>query len=413
MRGSVTIGTPTGPDPFEPNDGFNAVDARPAGGFNSPNLGPTNPKRVVEDLTIHVAGNADYFKFYINSTGTLADFVRIDFQNNLGNLDLTLLNSNRISVAESFTDLNTEFIPLEGFSEGWYYVRIVGRGNATSDDYTLTINPPANQKPSIELLSPEQGDEKVAQAFESFVVEWNTSDPEGNLTWVSVFVNQEPKLDGKERLLATSLFTPGDIGFHIVNSADIAPGTYWFFGQVTDGGSTTGTWSSGTVTFVEVPDECTIFGGGEGKDCNGNGIFDVCDTSLEIAPDCNLNAIPDVCDIASGQLPDDDIDGVPDDCRKRFVRGDLTNDGQMDLSDPIQLFNFLFLEGPEPSCLESADVNNDTLLDLNDGVFTLRFLFLRGPPPETPGPLDQRCAPDIDPPGSELDLGCEVYDHCG
>jgi hypothetical protein len=48
-------------------------------------------------------------------------------------------------------------------------------------------------------------------------------------------------------------------------------------------------------------------------DCDGNGVYDVCDIAGG-APDCNLNGVPDDCDIESGTSDDCNLDGVPDDC---------------------------------------------------------------------------------------------------
>lgn len=51
-----------------------------------------------------------------------------------------------------------------------------------------------------------------------------------------------------------------------------------------------------------------------GVDCNGNGVADDCDLSLQTSQDCNGNGIPDECDIASGMSADLNLDGIPDEC---------------------------------------------------------------------------------------------------
>ncbi len=48
-------------------------------------------------------------------------------------------------------------------------------------------------------------------------------------------------------------------------------------------------------------------------DCDGNGVYDVCDIAGG-APDCNGNGVPDDCDLALGTSDDCNLDGIPDDC---------------------------------------------------------------------------------------------------
>ena len=98
--------------------------------------------------------------------------------------------------------------------------------------------------------------------------------------------------------------------------------------------------------------------------------------------------------------------------RLPFHRGDVNNDGNLDLSDGVSVLSFLFTGGATPSCKETADADNSGEVDISDGVYLLRFLFLGGPPPTDPGPPPEACGQDPDPAGSPGDLGCGAYDHC-
>jgi hypothetical protein len=98
--------------------------------------------------------------------------------------------------------------------------------------------------------------------------------------------------------------------------------------------------------------------------------------------------------------------------RPRFHRGDVNNDGALDLSDGVSVLSFLFTGGATPSCRETADADNSGEVDISDGVYILRFLFLGGDPPADPGPPARPCGVDTDPAGSPGDLGCAAYDHC-
>jgi plastocyanin len=76
--------------------------------------------------------------------------------------------------------------------------------------------------------------------------------------------------------------------------------------------------------------------------------------------------------------------------QRRFVRGDLTGDGTLDISDAVLTLGVLFLGTPARDCLDAADTNDDGTVDVSDAVFVLEHLFLGGrdiPPPfPRPGP---------------------------
>ena len=83
-----------------------------------------------------------------------------------------------------------------------------------------------------------------------------------------------------------------------------------------------------------------------------------------------------------------------------FVRGDTDGSLEVNLTDPIQLLNFLFLGGPPPECMDAADATDDGEAGLSDAVFTLNYLFRAGPYPLPPYPL-----PGLDP--TDDSLRCE------
>ncbi|HZW08919.1 MAG TPA: lysyl oxidase family protein [Phycisphaerales bacterium] len=247
----VTIGG-DGPDLMEPNNSRGQVLARPEGGWNSPNLGPCAPERIVPTLSIHDSADRDYFRFYVNHTAGASDFVRIDFAHAEGDLALELHDSNGNLMATSQTAQDFERISLEGRAEGWYYARVYGVSGATTTDYALTVNPPQNQAPSVEVLTPPPGDTVLEHGVDTYNIEWEASDPESDATWVTIYLNHHPELDDHAIMLPASLNTPGGEGFFVVNSADVPPGTYWAIAEITDGGTVTHGVSAGTVSFVEL-----------------------------------------------------------------------------------------------------------------------------------------------------------------
>jgi len=118
--------------------------------------------------------------------------------------------------------------------------------------------------------------------------------------------------------------------------------------------------------------------------------------SVDVAGACN-NVTSDVVVLSTAEC---------------FHRGDVDETGEMDISDPIRIFNALFLGRGELTCLEAADLNNDAEIDLTDGVVGINFLFLGGFPPTSPGPPGSPCGPDTDLAGTRGDLGCKSYSPC-
>ena len=97
-----------------------------------------------------------------------------------------------------------------------------------------------------------------------------------------------------------------------------------------------------------------------------------------------------------------------------FSRGDVDSSGLVNLTDAVQVLNYLFQAGVQPGCMETADTNNDTQVNLTDVVFLLNYLFLSGEPPPAPGPpnFGSGCGTDPDALGSPGDLGCESFTGC-
>jgi len=52
----------------------------------------------------------------------------------------------------------------------------------------------------------------------------------------------------------------------------------------------------------------------------------------------------------------------------RFRRGDANASGAHELGDPIVVLNFLFLDGPAPSCLDAGDADDSGNLEITDAV---------------------------------------------
>jgi hypothetical protein len=252
-RVRITIGNGSAitADTYEPNDSQAALDSRGIGTTNSPVLGPCGPLTNVTLLSIHQADNEDYFRFYLPAEGTIGDAVWIDFVNQDGNLDLELLDLDGTVIGSSATDAGQESISLDGVAPGWYDVRIYGRGGDVQPSYMLSIDPSENGTPTVAVTAPPAGDVLVAHGYETYNTTWEANDPESNETWVNVYVNSVPELDGNEILLPDSRNTPADQGSFVINTAYLAEGTYYVYVEITDGGTIGGSWSEGTLTLFD------------------------------------------------------------------------------------------------------------------------------------------------------------------
>ena len=249
----ITIGSPgaINPDAYEPNNNLSDLNSRPVGGPNSPVLGPCGPLKVLTGLTTHASGNDDYFRFYMPASGANADEVRIDYPYAFGNLELALLDAAGTVLELSSSTRSFEKISLKDRPAGWYNVLVFGLSGATSPGYALTINPSQNGSPTVTVLHPPAGNTYVSESG-VYTTTWAANDPEGNQTWVDVYVNTSPMLDGNEIFLPSSQNTPGTQGFYVINPAGLPLGTYYVYTKITDGGTTSGDWSTGTFTILPV-----------------------------------------------------------------------------------------------------------------------------------------------------------------
>ncbi len=85
-----------------------------------------------------------------------------------------------------------------------------------------------------------------------------------------------------------------------------------------------------------------------------------------------------------------------------YVRGDVNEDMNMDLSDAVAILMGLFSGLFEITCKDAANANADQNLDITDAIFILEVLFMNGAPIPHPHPA---C-------GKAAVLGCEHYDPC-
>ena len=252
-RIKVTVGAPEpiNRDAFEPNDSQAATGARTVGAINSPHLGPTNPALSLAGLTIDSGADEDWYRFYVAGTGGASHRVTVRFVHGLGDIDVRLYNASGAQVGSSASVENEEVLSLDGLGSGWYDLQVFGYSGATNPAYTIDFRPPSNTAPTITTDTPPIGTLTLVHGADNYAVTWTSEDADSDPTWVNVYLNQTPTLDGNEVLLVSGVHVEGPLGVSLINSAELEEGNYWVYCQVTDGGRLAGDWSEGTVNFAE------------------------------------------------------------------------------------------------------------------------------------------------------------------
>lgn len=95
-----------------------------------------------------------------------------------------------------------------------------------------------------------------------------------------------------------------------------------------------------------------------------------------------------------------------------FHRGDVDQNGLLQLTDAVQVLSYLFLGTATrvPSCLDAADADDNGEIQLTDAVRILGFLFLGNAPPPAPGPPPETCGSD---PSADTLVNAEcVFEGC-
>ncbi len=91
-----------------------------------------------------------------------------------------------------------------------------------------------------------------------------------------------------------------------------------------------------------------------------------------------------------------------------FIRGDANQDGEVDISDPIYISNYL-QGSAELGCWDAADVNDDERIDEEDYLYLLKYLFEGGQRPLAPFPTagnDESCDNNDNDNDGRVDEGC-------
>ncbi len=105
----------------------------------------------------------------------------------------------------------------------------------------------------------------------------------------------------------------------------------------------------------------------------------------------------------------------------RFIRGDVTSDGRVNMADAIGILRYALeahcfpgdpVRDPQPGCLAAHDIDADGCIDRDDGIRLLRYLFDFYYSPDPPFP-DCGSFIRLKPTTGYRDLGCQSQGACG
>jgi hypothetical protein len=147
--------------------------------------------------------------------------------------------------------------------------------------------------------------------------------------------------------------------------------------------------ADGSQFLIAVTDDFSP--GHEIFDIDGNSQLDVLDLEFLLSSydgipgDCDGDGVVDLMELFLGTMTDSDADAIPDECDRAFIRGDVNIDLTVDISDPIQLLQYLFL-GDDCPCIAAIDINYDGQVNIADPVSLLGYLFNSAAAPGFPFP---------------------------
>jgi hypothetical protein len=117
------------PDRFEPNDSYAAAT----------DLG-TLGDRTETGLSIHAADNYDYYQFKAAASGALS--VTFNFDQSQGDIDVFLLDTDRLLMDSSATTASPERLDVNVAAGKTYFIKVLGYAGATQPSYSMAIDGP-------------------------------------------------------------------------------------------------------------------------------------------------------------------------------------------------------------------------------------------------------------------------------
>ena len=112
------------------------------------------PKSSISSLNLHVPGDEDYYQFELSSQAVVGDRVFITFENEDGDLDMSLLDADGKTITQSAGSNDLEGIVFDGLAAGTYYIKVSSPFDSINE-YTLNWSFTTNNVAADELEGQE------------------------------------------------------------------------------------------------------------------------------------------------------------------------------------------------------------------------------------------------------------------
>ena len=105
-----------------------------------------HPGLGLTQLSIHAAGDIDWFWFPLQAAGTNADYIKLyDFDPSRVDIDMALYDASNEFLREANGTTDTEYLDLDGLEYGWYQLAVfpASSGFISASEYSLDLFGPA------------------------------------------------------------------------------------------------------------------------------------------------------------------------------------------------------------------------------------------------------------------------------
>jgi hypothetical protein len=87
------------------------------------------------------------------------------------------------------------------------------------------------------------------------------------------------------------------------------------------------------------------------------------------------------CEVPENELVPEFTAGCSKVAEMWYLPGDANQSGNVNITDVVNLINYIFLSGPEPIPYCAGDANGDCQVNISDAMYIINYIFQNGSPP--------------------------------